>query len=77
MSKITIVGDLHFGVRNNSQKYLDFQTKWIEDELLKVKSDHIVFLGDTYDNRTSLSPVIINSVLELFKKIKKNFKNVH
>jgi DNA repair exonuclease SbcCD nuclease subunit len=73
--KIMVVGDLHFGVRNNSQAYLDFQTNWFLKELIpnieKHKCDKVVFLGDVFDSRNSLSPVIVNRVRELFKILTK------
>ena len=33
---IITVGDLHFGVRGNSTKYLDFQEKWFKEELFPL-----------------------------------------
>jgi len=69
--KICIVGDLHFGIRNNSLSYLNFQKKWFEEELLPLleNCEEVVFLGDIFDSRVSLSPIILQTVRELFKKL--------
>jgi DNA repair exonuclease SbcCD nuclease subunit len=73
MSKILIVGDIHLGVRNNSLSYLNFQTDWFRNELFplitKEKIDHLVFLGDVFDNRTSVSLIVLQRARELFKEL--------
>jgi DNA repair exonuclease SbcCD nuclease subunit len=71
--KMMICGDIHFGIRNNSVKYLDFQTKWFREELFpslkKHKCDSIVFLGDVFDSRINLSPLVLQRVRQLFKEL--------
>jgi len=73
--KIMVVGDLHFGARNNSQLYLNFQTDWFLNELIpnikKNKCDAIVLLGDVFDNRASISLPVLQKVRELFSKLTK------
>ena len=70
MSKIAIVGDLHFGKKNNNEKLLESQIKWFNDSFFptmrKEKCDTVVFLGDIFDNRVSLSPLILKHVREIF-----------
>lgn len=77
MSKIGIVGDLHFGIKNNNENFLKFQIDWFYKELIpklkEEKCDTIVFLGDVFDNRVSISPLILTSVRKLFKDICKSF----
>ena len=36
MSKILIIGDTHFGIRNNSLSYLEFQKKWFNSQLMSI-----------------------------------------
>jgi DNA repair exonuclease SbcCD nuclease subunit len=76
--KMMIIGDIHFGVRNNSVPYLDFQTEWFLNELIplinKEKIDHVVFEGDMFDSRNSLSPLVISRVREIFKELTKHAK---
>lgn len=53
--KLAFVTDLHIGVKNDSQVFLDFQKKFFDDVffpyLKKNKIDTIVNLGDTFDRR--------------------------
>jgi DNA repair exonuclease SbcCD nuclease subunit len=78
--KIMIVGDIHFGIRNNSSKHLSFQQKWFKEELeeniKKNNCEHVVFLGDIFDSRNSLSPVIIKAAREAFKRLT-NLATIH
>lgn len=71
--KMIIIGDIHAGVRNNSTKYLGFQEKWFKEELFPaIKNNnckHVIFLGDIFDSRNSLSPIILQKVRELFKEL--------
>jgi DNA repair exonuclease SbcCD nuclease subunit len=80
VKKLAIVGDLHFGIRNNSQQYLRYQSEWIENELKRItdksKCDSVFFMGDVLDNRTSISPLIMKEVRRLFKKLAQTYKNV-
>jgi DNA repair exonuclease SbcCD nuclease subunit len=80
VNKLAVVGDLHFGIRNNSQQYLRYQSEWIENELKRItdknKCDSVFFLGDVLDNRTSLSPLIMKEVRRLFKRLTETYKNV-
>ncbi len=80
MSNMLIIGDLHFGIKANSQDYLDFQIKWFKDELYKTIKDndvkYIVFLGDINDSRLSLSPLVMNYERDLFIDLKNTFPNV-
>lgn len=80
VKRLAIVGDLHFGIRNNSQQYLDFQSKWMENELTTImdnnKCDSVFFLGDVLDNRVSISPLILKEVRRLFKMLASRYKNV-
>jgi len=79
--RAVIVGDLHFGARGNSLKFLDFQTKWFKEELLtfikKNEIDTAIFLGDVFDSRNSISPVVNTQVRDLFKKLMKHVKSAH
>lgn len=80
VKKLAIVGDLHFGVRNNSQQYLRYQSEWIENELKSITDKHkcesVIFLGDVLDNRVSLSPLILKEVRRLFKLLAERYENV-
>jgi DNA repair exonuclease SbcCD nuclease subunit len=76
--KMMVIGDIHFGVRNNSQSYLSFQEDWFENDLIPKIEKHgierVLFLGDIFDSRNSLSPVIINSARRIFKNLASKVK---
>lgn len=80
MSKALVIGDLHFGVKANSQEYLEFQIKWFEQELYKniekYNVEHLIYLGDINDSRISLSPLILSKERQLFLDIKNKFPKV-
>lgn len=63
--KRLIVGDLHFGVNEGNQKFLDYQKKSLEWIINLSKDPDIYsvdFLGDIFDNRNHLS----HSSIDLF-----------
>lgn len=63
--KRLIVGDLHFGVNEGNQKFLDYQKKSLEWIINLSKDPDIYsvdFLGDVFDNRNHLS----HSSIDLF-----------
>ena len=76
MGKIGIVGDLHFGKHNNDEKYLAFQKEWFETEFYEsLEAENcktVFFLGDIFESRTSLNPLILNTSRILFKNLTKN-----
>jgi len=70
---IAIATDFHFGIRNNSPKYLEFQEKWFLKEFLpNIKEcENTVILGDIVDSRTNISPIVLNTLVRLFKELSK------
>ena len=68
--KTAWVSDLHFGVRANSQIFLDNQERFyleiffprLEEEGIKT----IINLGDTWENRTALNPVTFKRAREFY-----------
>jgi DNA repair exonuclease SbcCD nuclease subunit len=78
MSKLAIVGDLHFGKKNNNEKLLESQMKWFYDNFIPTMDeqgcDTAIFLGDIFDNRVSLSPLILKHVRELFQTLCKKYE---
>jgi DNA repair exonuclease SbcCD nuclease subunit len=77
--RIITVGDLHFGVRNNSLPYLGYQERWFENNLFpSIKpTDHVMFVGDIFDNRTNISTIVLNKSEEIFKRLLSITKHVH
>lgn len=59
MSKILLITDQHFGVRNDSQAYIDKYRSFYQDTVLpyidKHKIKNVIALGDTFDRRKSIN----------------------
>lgn len=58
LKKAAVFSDIHFGRKNNSNQHnqdcLDF-VRWFIDQALKHEVDHIIFGGDWFEHRDSLS----------------------
>ena len=58
MSKIALIGDTHFGIRNDSpifHEYFKRSLKYFFDYIDDNKIQHIIHLGDLFDRRKFLS----------------------
>lgn len=68
--KIAIVNDTHFGVRGDSQVFLDHQEKFFREIFFSYLDEHdirIVFdLGDTFDRRKYINYVTLKRVKQFF-----------
>jgi DNA repair exonuclease SbcCD ATPase subunit len=74
-TKFAILSDIHWGISNNSDIKNDILVKYIDwyiDLLKKHKINTVLFLGDWFDSRTTLSVKTINVVLQICKKFEKN-----
>jgi len=53
--KVCILGDTHFGVRNDNQRFHDYfstiYSQWLIPYLLENRIKHIIQLGDLFDRR--------------------------
>lgn len=77
---IGIIGDLHFGVKENNEKFLDYQISTIKyylDELKKRNIKDVVFLGDITDKRISINYKILYLMKQNFYPLLKGFDNVY
>lgn len=79
--KITLVGDLHLGIKNNSVEWLQIQKDFLLEFLLnKVDEDFdedrdVLFLeGDIFHSRESINVRIHDEALTIFKKLSEKFK---
>lgn len=68
--KIAIIGDLHFGVRGDSQIFTSFQRKFFENVFFPViKKEgvaHIIQLGDFVDRRKFMNTLTMKNSREMF-----------
>jgi hypothetical protein len=79
--KITLVGDLHLGIRNNSVEWMNIQRDFLLDFLLtKVDEDFdedrdiLILEGDIFHSRESINVRIQNEAFDIFKQLAKKFK---
>lgn len=79
MAKTTqiILSDTHFGVRNNSINWLESQKDFIYNQFipfLKKTSGNktVIHLGDVFDSRSSISPMICKEANAMLEKISEN-----
>jgi len=77
---IALLSDLHFGVRKNSEVYFESQKKFIINQFIPYLKERninkIFFLGDMFDNRSSINTKIHNEVFNLFDEYFKEFEIV-
>jgi DNA repair exonuclease SbcCD nuclease subunit len=79
--KILMISDIHFGVKNNSEKYLSIIKDFFLDTLKKAIDTRNItdvrILGDLFDCRNNLNVRTFNTVLEIFRWYESNRKDVH
>lgn len=73
-----IIGDLHFGIKNNSVTWLESQIDFFEKQIFKIidseNLDRIVFLGDVTDVRYGINQQVGIEVKNVIRKLAKKFK---
>jgi DNA repair exonuclease SbcCD nuclease subunit len=79
---VALVTDQHFGVRNNSQIFLEYQLKFYEDVFFPALEEYnvedIIDLGDTFDRRKSIDFNILHQVREkYYRKLQKMQKTIY
>ena len=72
-----VIGDLHFGIKNNSVTWLESQLSFFEKQIFNIiKSEdlnRIVFLGDVTDVRYAINQQVGIEVKNIIRKLAKNF----
>jgi DNA repair exonuclease SbcCD nuclease subunit len=73
MAKIAIITDLHWGVRNNSQFFLERQEEFFYNQFIPylIKNDikTIWMLGDFFENRKAISTQVLNKAHQFLQKL--------
>lgn len=67
-----ILGDIHWGIRNSSQFYLNETLKYFDnlfEFLNKNKVEEIFVLGDFLDDRREINILVLNSIDEFLEKV--------
>jgi DNA repair exonuclease SbcCD nuclease subunit len=71
-NKFLIIGDIHFGNKNNDLNIIERQKmffNFIKDYVIKNDIKDIILLGDVFHNRTYLKINIINEALKIIKDL--------
>ncbi len=85
ITKMHLVGDLHFGIRSNSTEWLSIQLDfWNKTFLPKIKaakdynkdSEVLFLMGDIFHSREFLNIRVLYEVQKIFKEISKHFTKV-
>ena len=75
-----LIGDLHFGIKNNSISWLDLQIKFFDNQIfdiLETKNiDRCVILGDLTDIRYSINQQVGIELKRIIKKMITKFPNI-
>ncbi len=70
MSKIAVIGDIHYGVKQNSQAFLKYQLDYFEEEVFPILKKNnvntIIQMGDFFNSRKSLEINTIHWVKKRF-----------
>lgn len=68
--KVAIITDIHFGVRNNSDFFLQQQEKFFKKVFFPYLKEHkiknLLILGDTWEDRKSLCPKVFAAARKMF-----------
>jgi len=70
MSKVAVISDTHWGVRNDNVAFMDMTKKFLDDVFFPTiqsrSIDHVVHLGDVVDRRKQISYVTANRLRQDF-----------
>ena len=70
MTKIAVINDTHFGVRNSSDTFIDYHRRFFEETLFpylkKHNIKHIIHGGDLYDHRKYINFKVQHASRKMF-----------
>ena len=75
--------DTHFGVRQNSITWLESQMTFLDNEFIPWLETHqdeeirLIHLGDVFDSRSSISPLVAKRVREKFLQLRSLVKEFY
>lgn len=77
--KYLIIGDIHFGIKNNAERYYNLIQreffKWLDVNYGK-KGYNLIFLGDLLNNRKYVNNLILSKVIDVFNVLSKDFNEI-
>lgn len=81
LMKELIIGDLHFGIKNNSLSWLELQIEFFNKQIIPTLEegnfDRCIFLGDITDIRYSINQQVGIEVKNIFRNLLNQFPNIH
>lgn len=77
-----LITDTHFGWKQNSITWLNSQMKFLDEQLipfLERQTDDVrlIHLGDIFDSRSSINPMVAKAVRERFTKMRSLVKDFY
>jgi DNA repair exonuclease SbcCD nuclease subunit len=80
MTQVAIITDLHWGVRNSNQFFLDRQLEFYYNFFFPYLKDHgindVWILGDVFENRKQINIQTLNHTKQFFEFLNAEFKTV-
>ena len=79
--RIWFITDTHFGVRNNSNDWIEIMRDYFEKWFIPMikenykPGDILIHLGDVYDSRQSLNIKVLNLGVSIFESLSEIFKD--
>jgi DNA repair exonuclease SbcCD nuclease subunit len=74
--KHILIGDLHLGIKGGSRRYLEIAEDLINFVISYAKEhdiNHLIQVGDTFDNRRALTHDTIDTALEIARRVNEFF----
>jgi len=77
MTKVAYLGDVHFGARNSSTQFIEYQRKFFENQFIPYLIENeiklVIQFGDLFDKRTSINTRALYCAHNMFfKPLKKH-----
>jgi len=76
-----IVSDTHFGARSNSIEWVEEMMSWFREDFIPrakreyKKGDIFIHCGDVFDNRQSVSLLVLHEGIKLFEELSEIFED--
>ena len=75
VKRVWILGDMHLGIRQNSNEWLEIQKDFYENKFIPTLKEHVqegdvlVQVGDAFDNRQSINLKVLHYAVDLFERL--------
>ena len=79
VNRVWILGDMHLGIRSNSNEWLEIQKDFYENMFIPTlkknvqEGDVLVQVGDSFDNRQSINLKVLHYAVDLFERLRSDF----